>query len=129
MVKYRHRNCNKLFTPATFCYDLPPPVFFERMFSEAQPLVNFPFGMTLVIGDDQYCKQTGRTYSLKNMKVRPFTLTNIKLNNGRQEYYLTTEIDGLELVLKVLTQLETGHYTRLDWVDFKSFDDSDYLYE
>ncbi len=122
MIRYKHRNCNKEFIPATFCYDLPPASLFEKMFSEAQTVVNFPFGMTILHKKEKnYCKATGRFHSFKNMKITRFELQSIRFENKKQKFILKTTIDNKTLILQVSTDLVNSTNSFLNWVDFEEF--------
>jgi hypothetical protein len=129
MIRYKHRNCNKEFIPATFCYQLPDPAAFENLFVKAQSTIQFPFGLTLVHKKDQYCKATGRAKSFKNMKVTTFTLNSIQIQDKRQIFYLSATINNQFVSLKVSTDLINKVTSRLDHVELnESADKSDIIF-
>lgn len=105
MIKYRHRNCNKNFIPATFAYDLPPADLFHYMFKQGESIINFPFGVTWVHPKDNYCKATGRTRALKNVRTTEFKLDGINLNGGRQHYILSKGGDSKSVILYISIEL------------------------
>lgn len=117
-LQYRHRNCDKAFYPATFAYDLPPPVAFEKMFHQGEPVINFFFGMTLVHPDDQYCKATGRHYAQEALSMTEFKVEKIILEEDRAKYFLTSGefFDNKVLTLKVSVDFDLMK-TRLEWIE------------
>lgn len=120
MIKFRHRNCQKEFTPATFAYDLPPASLFEKMFRLGEEYITFPFGATLVHPKEKnYVKSIGRDYALKAVRGKTFKLINITIENKRQKFLLETTIDGKILRVSISTDLyNESYYSRLDWIDF-----------
>lgn len=50
--------------------------------------IGIPVGVTWVNPKDNYCKETGRTESLKKCKTIPFTLSSIHFRNGNTEITL-----------------------------------------
>lgn len=117
MIKYRHRNCDKSFQPATFCYDLPPAHLFMSMIECIEPLVTFPFGVTLVHPKDHYEKAVGREHSFRAMKQTTFNLTSLNLDNGKRQFYLKTKFNSKYIIIKVSTDLNEN--VRLDYIDFE----------
>lgn len=123
MIRYRHRNCDKAFTPATFAYDLPPATFFEQAFSEGIEHVGFPFGSTLVNSKDNYCKATGRHFALSRTKSTSFKIQYVHIKDGRQHFHLTTPtIEGNIWLIKVSTNLKNDNRARLDYIELYSGD-------
>lgn len=116
MIRYRHRNCERVFQPATFCYDLPPASLFKEMFNRAEELITFPFGVTLLHPKDHYQKSVGREHSFRAMKQTTFELYSLTLNNKKQQFYLKTKFNTRYIVIKVSTDLNEN--VRLDYIDF-----------
>lgn len=121
MIKYRHRNCDRAFIPATFAYILPPANAFQEMVYQAQDIINFPFGLTLLHKKDCYVKAEGRKYAERDMRIRvltSFKLNRITIYNKRVHFLLDTDDTTLPLWIQISVDFE-GSKVRLEHIDFK----------
>lgn len=118
MIQYRHRNCDKAFTPATFAYQLPPASLFVEMVKRGEPVVNFPFALTKLHHKDQYCRATGRSkaeHNLHHSNPRSFMCEKVELESGRSYFYLNC-FKG-EIICCVSVNFQTEK-VRMEWIDF-----------
>lgn len=119
MIKYRHRNCDRAFTPATFAYVLPPAKAFDEMIRTAEPVINFSFGMTLLHEKDQYKKAIGREMATQDLHRgrKSFRIHYIRIIDRRVYFILRTEDTLLPLEITVSVDFELGT-SRLECVEF-----------
>lgn len=85
-IKYRHRNCDKAFTPATFAYELPSAMELLDMVISSRQTLAMNFGMTLVHPRDQYNKAIGREkaeFDCTRIPQKQFDLNAVRISNGR----------------------------------------------
>lgn len=117
MIQYRHRNCDKNFTPATFAYDIPPAAFFENVFLKGESIINFPFGVTFVHPKDSYCKATGRLYASRELSIKQFNIDSVKLQNKRVHFVMTHQPTKDKYIhISVSVDFNTDK-VRVEWVD------------
>lgn len=123
MIQYRHRNCDKAFTPATFAYELPPASLFMHMVNYGEPVINFPFGMTVLHEKDYYCRATGREYALRSLQSKvthSFYCEKIELRNNRTYFHLLSGyINKKALSLCVSVNFDTAK-VRLEYIDLET---------
>lgn len=118
MIQYRHRNCDKAFTPATFAYELPPANLFMEMIIHGEPIINFPLAVTYVHKKDAYCKATGRAVSehiLFYQGRRGFICNKVEPEAGRAYFNLASFEDNIICQVSVDFQRKK---VRMEWIDF-----------
>lgn len=119
MTKYRHRNCDRAFTPATFAYVLPPAHAFDEMIRKAESIINFGFGMTLLHEKDQYEKAVGREKATQDLHRgrKGFHLHHIKIAEHRVYFFLRTQDTYLPVEIIVSVDFELSK-SRLESIEF-----------
>lgn len=101
MIKYRHRNCDKAFSPATFAYGLPYAYNLQDLVLNAKEKLVIPFGLTVVHPKDNYNKAFGRSAALKNFKVdQEFKVSSIEIRNERTIFHLGAQIRNRYVTLE-----------------------------
>lgn len=109
MTKFRHRNCEKFFAPATFAYELPPSTTFGNMLLLSKEFVTFPFGMALVHPKDNYYKKVGRENALKQIGFQQFKVAEVSIRNNRTIFELRAyNIRGKVVVVVVSLDFPNG---------------------
>lgn len=118
-IKYRHRNCDRAFTPATFAYELPPAAVLEKMIHQGEPIINFPFGVTYLHEKDFYSKAVGRKYALADLQrtqSTQFKCQWVGLEDGWVRFGLVTINNNNLINLTISVDFQTEKM-RLDRVE------------
>lgn len=117
MIQYRHRNCDKAFTPATFAYELPPVSYFMDMIVHGEPIINFPFAVTYVHPKDSYSKKVGRKKVLQSLPLPTlsFNCEKIILSFGR--VYFNLNLFNTNIVCQISVDFKNSK-VRMEWIDF-----------